>query len=1339
MIATITAISSIDDAFVDLYYWSLRLFRHGEDKEFARAICAAGSVPERPFAIMIPAWKEHDVISSMVVTNSRLLTYQNYHFFIGVYRNDQRTIEEVRRTQALYANVHMAIVPRDGPTSKADCLNVVLAEIESYETRCGTAFAGIALHDAEDFIHPHELQVFNAAVGEYDFVQLPVFSFSQPLRDVVGGIYMDEFAEVHVKDLTVRKHLSGLIPCAGVSACFSREAIARLAASNNGEVFRTSCFTEDYDIAFRLRALGLKSTFLSCPVNYTIDMDQDAVTPVLVRRTLPVATREFFPSELRGAYRQRARWLIGIVFQGMSAHGWKGSWGTRYFLARDRKGIVTSPTVMLGYFVLANLVLIALYLAWFANGRSFDYVLLSRDYVMDLFFLNLGFLSWRLLHRMIFTTKIYDLRQGLMAAPRLIVANFVNFFATMRAVRIYSGHLIMGNPLVWDKTAHSYPFALRRNEPPALPRPPTPPNDLGGKPAWTTAGAAPVASVIALVALLDLFPMPFDEARAQASPATAPQAVDGARSDGENAQADIRSARAAVAADPTAEQPVRALIDALSRAGRKREALVEADKFAALGKASAALRAQRGFLRRALDDIPGGIEDFTAALAGDALAADQRRNVEGALAEAQQELAQRALDAAQTALTRGDFDQAAGAGGIILQRDPGSETAIRIRVAALAAAGHKRKALAELDQFMAHGTANSALRAQRGFLRRALDDIPGGIEDFTAALAGDALAADQRRNVEDALAEAQRELAQRALDAAQTALTRGNFDQAADAAGAMLQRDPGSETAIRIRVAALAAAGRKRKALAELDHFMAHGTASSTLRAQRGFLRREFDTPRRAAEDFSAALADPGLATEQRHNIEAGLTEARSAELQEELDRAQAALKQHRFDAAIEMTGAILQHSPGSETAMRIRIEALTGAGFKHEAQAAMDRVIAGGHARGWVYASRGFTRRAAGDPEGAVSDFDAALACKDLEARSIPTVRFARAETTALLAERAGKPREAEAAYREVATAYPGEADSWFKLGYMLLKHDRRLQGAQALQSGLDARPVARAYFDAANTYIAYNALLASQLYRQGLDRWRAGDPSLADASASDIEHVRNEVVVADASIATTVSYGGIAGRPEAAGGHNNVAGAETTVRFDGRYLAAVPGLEAFARGLSGKDATGVTETDAGAGVRYRPIRDLNFYVGGLVDHFFAPTSRTEPVLIWGLGLGSDAYPYLTGWKPYWDAGTFGAWRTADKRVLEDTRANAGFLYEFRTPVRAAIGPTLLAVAGYDNLAATPWAGGIGPSVLAYFWLGGDEYRSYDSLLFLQLGYLINVGPDARQRGWRGQVGIRF
>lgn len=466
VIASITAISSVDDIFVDLYYWGLKLFggQDAKDKALARSVSEGADLPERPFAIMVPTWKEHDVIFSMVATNSRLLAYRNYHYFIGVYQNDQPTIAEVRRAQAQCANVHIVVVPRNGPTSKADCLNVILAAILDYEVERSAHFAGIALHDAEDFIHPHELTVFNALIGtDFDFVQLPVFSFNQSLRDVVGGIYMDEFAEVHTKDLLVRKHLSGLIPCAGVSACFSRDAVVALAENNMGAMFQISSFTEDYDIAFRLRALGLRTTFVSCPVNYTIDMHHETITPVYLKRTLPIATREFFPSKMRGAYRQRARWLIGIVFQGTSEHGWKGNWGTKYFLLRDRKGILSGPTIILGYFVLANLVLIGLYLATYARDAQFDHVLLSQDYVMNLFFVNLIFLVWRILHRIIFTTRIYDWRHGLMSAPRLIVANFVNFFASVRAIRIYLDHIITGKPLVWDKTAHSYPIKLRRD------------------------------------------------------------------------------------------------------------------------------------------------------------------------------------------------------------------------------------------------------------------------------------------------------------------------------------------------------------------------------------------------------------------------------------------------------------------------------------------------------------------------------------------------------------------------------------------------------------------------------------------------------------------------------------------------------------------------------------------------------------------------------------------------------------------------------------------------------------------------------------------------------------
>lgn len=470
--AVIIAISSFDDLFVDLAYWTSRLLGTADSKsKELPAVDVLEQLPERPMAIMVPCWKEHEVIFSMLSSNSRLLRYEQAHYFVGVYLNDPLTQDEVRKAQALYKNIHMVLVPHDGPTSKADCLNQTLSEIFLFEAEQKLQFAGIVMHDSEDLIHPLELKLFNKLVDLYEFIQLPVYSFSRPLTSLISGLYMDEFAEMHTKDLEVRQRLSGVIPCAGVSACFSREAIQHLMDKNQGEAFRTSSFTEDYDIAFRVSELGFKSAFIAYPANYAIDINITSGSPGILYRSLPVATREFFPSGLEAAYRQRARWLLGIVFQGAHEHGWRGSLGTKYFLARDRKGVITSPAVMLGYFALANLTAFELYRLFFNPEQQFTYQLLSKDWAVWLFFVNFIFLIWRLGNRMIFTGMIYNLSHALMAAPRLVVGNFVNFFATWRAVRVYLGHRISGTPLVWDKTSHSYPVHMGELTLPQAPGP----------------------------------------------------------------------------------------------------------------------------------------------------------------------------------------------------------------------------------------------------------------------------------------------------------------------------------------------------------------------------------------------------------------------------------------------------------------------------------------------------------------------------------------------------------------------------------------------------------------------------------------------------------------------------------------------------------------------------------------------------------------------------------------------------------------------------------------------------------------------------------------------------
>ncbi|ABE39953.1 bacteriophage N4 adsorption protein B [Rhodopseudomonas palustris BisB5] len=457
--AVLVALSSIDDLVVDLLYWGRRLTRPNAFDATAD-LATMEAIPQAPIAVIIPAWQEHEVIFSMLAANQATTKYENYHLFVGAYQNDAATLTEVRRAEAQSNRVHLVVVPRDGPTSKADCLNVVANGVFAFEQAKGIQFAGLVLHDAEDLIHPYELVLFNFMAHDNDFIQLPVFSFKRPLRELVGGVYMDEFAESHLKDIPVRRMISGLVPCAGVAAFFGRDIALRTMADNAGSLFRSDSLTEDYDFALRLGLLGARVNFVIAPASYTIDISSSTDLPEIVGRKLPIATREFFPNSFVAAQRQRARWLMGIVFQGTRSFGWRGTTGIKYALLRDRKSILTAPLIMLAYLVLFGLVSVNLYFRWYLPDEVNQFPLLQEPLVQQLLWLNFAFLIWRLLHRFYFTNRIYGLRHGLMSIPRLPLGNFLNFFAVARACRLYLSHSLLGTRLVWDKTEHQYPTGL---------------------------------------------------------------------------------------------------------------------------------------------------------------------------------------------------------------------------------------------------------------------------------------------------------------------------------------------------------------------------------------------------------------------------------------------------------------------------------------------------------------------------------------------------------------------------------------------------------------------------------------------------------------------------------------------------------------------------------------------------------------------------------------------------------------------------------------------------------------------------------------------------------------
>jgi bacteriophage N4 adsorption protein B len=458
MTAIIIFVSTIDDLFLDSYYWLFEIKRMLRREPSASVdVQALRELDERHLAVMVPAWKEYDVIAKMIENTLTTMEYARYIIFAGTYQNDAETTAEVERMVRRHpGRVVRAAVLNDGPTCKADCLNWIIAAIRRYEATHHIEFAGVIMHDCEDVIHPIELKYFNYAITNHDLVQLPVLSLPRKWNEFVAGTYMDDFSETHQKDIPSRQLLTGIVPGAGVASCYSRRAIEAASVERDGKPFNTTTLTEDYDFSFRLRELGMKETFARFPLGEVMLEQVRRQRQRLAQARNLLATREYFPSTLRTAYRQRARWILGISFQGWQQLGWKGNWRDRYMFFRDRKGMVTSIISIVAYAVLINyLIVVALRLSGVAPPAVAPAGLVSGS-LAPLLMINSAMLFVRLSERFYFVAKLNGMLQGALSLPRLFVNNLINFLAVCRAWRIFINHLITGKPIAWDKTSHIY-------------------------------------------------------------------------------------------------------------------------------------------------------------------------------------------------------------------------------------------------------------------------------------------------------------------------------------------------------------------------------------------------------------------------------------------------------------------------------------------------------------------------------------------------------------------------------------------------------------------------------------------------------------------------------------------------------------------------------------------------------------------------------------------------------------------------------------------------------------------------------------------------------------------
>ena len=433
-LACILLLSGLDDlapVAICAFHW---LFRRGRKHVSTEQT----ALPERRIAIFVPCWKESEVIGGMVRHNIARIRYRNFDFFLGVYPNDNATCDAAMDVACSFPHVHVAVCPKPGPTSKADCLNAIYAGMTNYERVHNVYFDTIVLHDAEDVIHSDALGVINRERAHHAMVQVPVLPLPTAVREITHGIYCDEFSEFQVIDMRARMLSRSFVPSNGVGTGFSREVLEILAAERGGLMFDPSSLTEDYDIGVQFHAAGYKQIFCSLTSG---------------ARGI-VATREFFPRKMRTAIRQRTRWITGIALQAWERHGWRGPFSTKYWFWRDRKGLLTNPLSLI-----TNVLFFAGLIDWILS-RTLHWPWIfgvPNTSVVKLCVLTTGLQVFRLLLRSLCVAQLFGLAMGATVTLRCFHANLVNCLATYGAIKNYIHSKLQRKTLHWDKTDHTYP------------------------------------------------------------------------------------------------------------------------------------------------------------------------------------------------------------------------------------------------------------------------------------------------------------------------------------------------------------------------------------------------------------------------------------------------------------------------------------------------------------------------------------------------------------------------------------------------------------------------------------------------------------------------------------------------------------------------------------------------------------------------------------------------------------------------------------------------------------------------------------------------------------------
>ena len=449
-----------DEIFVDANYLLRGLHRRERRLISWKAL---ERVPQKHVAVWVPAWREAEVIRRMLEHNLANIDHDRarYTFFCGTYANDPETQHEIEVAARRFPGVRKVVVPHDGPTSKADCLNWIYQGTLLEEQRRGRPYDILLMHDANDVIHPLSLRLYSLLIPRYALVQLPVLSLNLGLRQGVGATYLDTLAERHLKDILVREAIGGLIPPAGVGCAFHRDAFVEVARAHGERPFNVESLTEDYEIALKFRLAGKRAHFACHALEATPRPEGDPPLPGRPKdrrgRDEIIATREAIPDGLQASVKRGSRRILGTALQTWRQMGWPGSLPVLYSLWRDRKVLFTSALLLLAYLLVGYGALRVGAEALGLPAGRLSVPGWRGQALRVLMIVNLVALGWRMAVKARLVAHLYGLGHALLSAPRMLLASLLDLGATGRAVWMFCTHRLTGRPLPAADPLRTFP------------------------------------------------------------------------------------------------------------------------------------------------------------------------------------------------------------------------------------------------------------------------------------------------------------------------------------------------------------------------------------------------------------------------------------------------------------------------------------------------------------------------------------------------------------------------------------------------------------------------------------------------------------------------------------------------------------------------------------------------------------------------------------------------------------------------------------------------------------------------------------------------------------------